>query len=325
VKNTLITWLEGIFGVMAVNNVVHVNECGLPLNAIRWLETHHQSKAFERKQMIRDLQLQRGSFVVDAGCGPGLWTPLLAQAIGPTGYILGVDISSEALVTAQRRSAYRSYRQQVQYKRADLEQLPVEYGTADTIFSANVSQYLSDPVTTFAAMGRYLAPNGRLVIKDIDFGTMRFQAIDPALQTRVFHARERWEQERVNHGYAFEDSWVGSKLAGYLRAAGYEDVEEKTYRIIRHCPLPTNFRHYLQGIAEWFTCEGAPFLAHEDITNWKQSFFSETENVFGMDTFLFEETEFMVTGTWHGQTPRFYIDMQKEASSPAESLLVPMG
>ena len=40
---------------MATNNTVHVNECGLPLNAIEWLETHHYSKSAEREQMIRDL------------------------------------------------------------------------------------------------------------------------------------------------------------------------------------------------------------------------------------------------------------------------------
>ncbi len=307
---------------MAVNNVVHVNECGLPLNAINWLETHHQSKAFERKQMIHDLQLQHGSFVVDAGCGPGLWTPLLAQAIGPEGHILGVDISPEALVTAQRRSVHRSYRRQVQYKRAYLENLPIEYGAADTIFSANVSQYLSDPVATFAAMGRYLAPGGRLIIKDIDFGTMRFQAIDPSLQSRVFHAREKWEKERIEQGYSFEDSWVGSKLASYLRAAGYEDVQEKTYHVVRRFPLPLNFRNYVQGIAEWFVCEGAPVLANEDVTKWLQCFFSPTENVFNMDTFLFEETEFVVSGSRHAPTSRFYIDMQKEVASLEESLLV---
>ncbi|MBV9615933.1 MAG: methyltransferase domain-containing protein [Ktedonobacteraceae bacterium] len=310
---------------MAVNHIVHVNECGLPLNAINWLETHHQSKAFERKQMIHDLQLHQNSFVVDAGCGPGLWTPLLAQAIGPAGYILGVDISPEALITAQRRCAYRPYRHQVQYKHADLEQLPIEYGTADTIFSANVSQYLSDPITTFAAMGRYLAPNGRLVIKDIDFGTMHFHGIDSTLQSHVFQTRALWEQERIKQGYAFEDSWVGSKLVGYLRDAGYDNVEEKTYRIVRHYPLPNNFRQYLQGIAEWFVCEGAPFLSSEDVTKWLQCFFSATENVFDLATFCFEETEFVVTGTWHRPIPRFYLDMQQEIPAREESLLTPLG
>src|SRR6266568_3047144 len=162
-------WSEGQGKVMAVDNVVHVNECGLPLNAIEWLETHHQSKAFERECMIRDQHIAQGSFVVDAGCGPGLWTPLLAEVIGPQGQIVGVDVSAEALVTAQRRSRGQWYRRQVQYKLAALEDLPVAPGSTDVIFSANVSQYLPEPVDTFAAMGPYLTNGGGMVIKDIDF------------------------------------------------------------------------------------------------------------------------------------------------------------
>src|SRR5262245_23367577 len=110
---------------MAVNKIVYVNEYGLPLNAIDWLVRHHRSKAPEREQMIRDLQIESSSLVIDAGCGPGLWIPLLAHAIGPEGRIIGIDISAEALVTAQRRGVGKWYQNQVQYKQAALEQLPV--------------------------------------------------------------------------------------------------------------------------------------------------------------------------------------------------------
>ena len=301
---------------MAVNKVVHVNECGLPLNANEWLEMHHHSKALERGQMIRDLQLKQGCFVVDAGCGPGLWTPLLAQSIGPEGRILGIDISPEALVTAQKRSQDTWYRQQIQYKLATMDQIPVDLGEADVIFSANVSQYLPNPVETFAAMGPYLAPGGHLAIKDIDFGTMRFHNIDPGLQARVFQARERWELMRVEEGYTFEDSWVGSKLAGYLRAAGYKDVQERTYRIIRHYPLLEHYRTYLQGIAEWFVCEGAPFLDGEDVTSWLQCFLHATENVLEQETFACEETEYLVTGVWNLPQAPCHFDMCQEKELP---------
>jgi ubiquinone/menaquinone biosynthesis C-methylase UbiE len=308
---------------MAVNHVVHVNECGLPLNAIEWLVTHHQSKATERGQMIRDLHLKPGCFVVDAGCGPGLWTPLLAQAIGPTGQIIGIDISPEALVTAQRRSTNKWYRHQVQYKHASLEQPPIERGSADIIFSANVSQYLSDPVSTFAAMGPYLVDGGRLIIKDIDFGTMRFYNLDASLQGRVFAARSRWEQERVSQGYAFEDSWVGSKLAGYLRSAGFSDVQEHTYRIQRNYPLPKNFRSYVQCIAEWFVCEGSPHLSREDVADWLRCFQHKTDNVFDKDNFVSEETEYMVSGVWHGGAVEHYFDMHVETTfAPVSPLLL---
>ena len=294
---------------MAVNNLVHVNESGLPLNAIEWLETHHRSKMPEREQMIRDLRLKKGSYVVDAGCGPGLWTPLLARAIGRQGRITGVDISPAALITAQQRSQEQWYRHHVQYKQGVLEQLPVRRASADVIFSANVSQYLPDPVGTFAAMGQYLKHDGQLIIKDIDFGTMRFYNIDPTLQARVLQAREQWEQQRVDAGYAYEDSWVGSKLAEYMRAAGYTEIEEKSYRITRRYPVPEAFRFYLQGIAEWFVCEGAPLLEQAYHKQWLQLFLDGEQCALDKETFVSEETEYIVTGIWRNSPPtpvKFY-------------------
>src|SRR5438874_13746493 len=88
---------------MAVNDPLHVNEGGLPLNAIQWLETHHRSKTPEREQMIRDIYFKHGSYIVDAGCGPGLWTPLLARAIGYQERLLGFVFPPEDLVTDSNR------------------------------------------------------------------------------------------------------------------------------------------------------------------------------------------------------------------------------
>ncbi len=295
---------------MVVNRAVHVNEGGLPLNAVEWLVTHHESKLAERSQVVRDLQLKVGSLVVDAGCGPGVWTPLLAEAIGPRGHILGVDISLEALVTAQKRNCHAPYRSQVRYKRAVLEQLPLEYASADSIFSANVSQYLTHPVETFAAMGPYLAPGGRLIVKDIDFGSLRFSLVDPALQERVFCARQLWEKERPLHGYAFEDSWVGPKLAAYLAKAGYHDVQTRTYHVVRQAPLMANFAHYVRGVAEWFVCEDAPYLPRQDVETWLRCFFNEQESILMRDGFTYEETEYVVTGVWQPSLLQTYCNQQ---------------
>ncbi len=295
---------------MAIENPVHVNECGLPLNAIEWLVTHHRSKLVEREEMIQDLHLQQGSRIVDAGCGPGLWTPMLARAIGPRGHIMGVDLSAEALVTARQRSQGEWYECQVSYKQGSMEHLPVPKNSIHTIFSANVSQYLPDPVKVFAMMGRYLLPGGRLVIKDIDFGTMHFSTVDPALQARVFQARAHWEKQRLlEEGYLFEDSWVGSKLAAYLREAGYEDIQEKKYCIVRSAPLDPDFHLYLQGITDWFVCEGAPCLTQAEKKHWLQCFADGKGCAFDQETFTYEETEYVVTGIWPTRSARSYTDM----------------
>jgi ubiquinone/menaquinone biosynthesis C-methylase UbiE len=294
---------------MAIENPVYVNEGGLPLNAIEWLETHHRSKLTEREQMLQDLQLPRGGCIVDAGCGPGLWTPLLARAIGPDGLIIGVDVSAEALMTAQKRSLGTEYQDQVSYQQSSLECLPVPHTSISTIFSANVSQYLPEPAQTFATLGHYLEPGGRLIVKDIDFGTMHFHTLDPCLQERVFLARAQWEQKRPAEGFPFEDSWVGSKLAAYFRAAGYEQVEEKRYRIFRHAPLTRDFRTYLKGIARWFVCEEAPYLAQTDLQQWLHCFMDDEACVLDQEGFCFEETEYLVTGIWPRSSTVCYCDM----------------
>ena len=283
---------------MVNSNVAHTNDRGLPFNSIEWLEKHHQIKIYEREQMIRDLSIEQGSFVVDAGCGPGLWTPFLAQAIGPAGRILGVDISPTALITAQERATKAYYRQQVQYKFASLEQLPLSHGEANLIFTANVSQYFPDPVATFAAIGPYLKQGGRLVVKDVDLGTMHFYNVNLGLQMRVLQAHMRKNQEQVAYGYPFEDHSVGSKLAGYLRAAGYKDVQEKPYRIKRSFPLSENCQFYLQETADWLVSEGSPYLSHDDKTNWLQCFCDSSSCVLDIEDFAYEEYEYVVSGVW---------------------------
>ena len=58
-----------------------------------------------RRQAVQALNLQRGDTVVEVGCGTGLNFPLLRQAVGPEGKIIGTDITDAMLVQAQERVA----------------------------------------------------------------------------------------------------------------------------------------------------------------------------------------------------------------------------
>jgi hypothetical protein len=87
-------------------------------------------------------------------------------------------------------------------------------------------------------------------------------------------------------------------LVAYLCAAGYKDVEERTYLIVRRCPLSDDARFYLRGIAEWFVCEGAPYLSREDVVLWLNTFDDTVSTVLDQEDFVSEETEYVVSGVW---------------------------
>jgi ubiquinone/menaquinone biosynthesis C-methylase UbiE len=57
-----------------------------------------------RRRIVDALPLARGDTVLDVGCGTGLCVPMLAERVGPTGAVVGVDESAQMLELARRRT-----------------------------------------------------------------------------------------------------------------------------------------------------------------------------------------------------------------------------
>jgi SAM-dependent methyltransferase len=66
-------------------------------------DTRSQVARRERREIINRLRLRPGDVVVDVGCGTGLCFPAILDAIGPTGYLVGVDQSAAMLDRARGR------------------------------------------------------------------------------------------------------------------------------------------------------------------------------------------------------------------------------
>lgn len=56
-----------------------------------------------RQKAVNALQLQRGSRVLDVGCGPGGTFPYLVEAVGASGQVVGVEVSPEVAINARKR------------------------------------------------------------------------------------------------------------------------------------------------------------------------------------------------------------------------------
>ncbi len=65
---------------------------GLELIDVSWLADHHVTKLQERQHMVDDLQFKPGEVILDLGCGPGLWSQMIAEYVQPNGRVVGVDL-----------------------------------------------------------------------------------------------------------------------------------------------------------------------------------------------------------------------------------------
>lgn len=106
------------------------------------------------------LNIPQGGVVLDVGCGPGNVAASLADAAGPYGLALGLDIAEPMLARAVR--AYS--RPNVGFLRADAQRLPLRDDTVDAVVSIAVLQVVPDPASAVAEFWRVLRPGGRLAL-----------------------------------------------------------------------------------------------------------------------------------------------------------------
>jgi len=191
-------------------------------------ELRDRELAFFGDAVLRAAAARAGDRVVDIGCGCGATSLALAAAVGPRGFVLGVDISKPMLARAAERATGLS---QVRFELTDAATSRFD-GSAQVVVSRFGVMFFDDPGAAFANIRHALAPSGRLAfvcwrsLAENAWMNVTFQAVRPLVpSTRPSPAAD------APGPLAFADP---IRVRSILEGAGFKEV---SFQALDH-PMP---------------------------------------------------------------------------------------
>jgi demethylmenaquinone methyltransferase/2-methoxy-6-polyprenyl-1,4-benzoquinol methylase len=211
------------------------------------------------RAITQALQLPAGSCGLDAGCGIGLQTQLLLEAVGPDGQVTGLDINPELLAYGRGLARRAGVSDQVSFQAGRVERLPFEDQQFDWVWSADCVGYPAGDLAPFLGeLIRVLKPGGSGILLG-------------------------WSSQQLLPGYALLEARLNATCSGYLpflegnspathflrtpqwmRQAGLEEIRSQTFISDIQAPLGKEMRAALQLLFEMLWGEPQPRVSAED-------------------------------------------------------------
>lgn len=168
------------------------------------------------------LGIEQGQVVLDLGCGPGADLPAFAEAVGPTGLVLGLDNDPQAIEQARRLNGGPA---PIDVRHADVHVTGLPDRSVDRAHTDRVLQHVEDPLAVLCEARRVLRPNSYAVFAEPDWDTLIIDSDDLEMPRRY----RRFVVERV-----VRNSCIGRQLSGLAHYAGF--------LVDRIIPVTTVFR-----------------------------------------------------------------------------------
>jgi arsenite methyltransferase len=153
--------------------------------------------------------LQAGQTVLDLGSGGGIDCFLAARQVGPSGHVIGVDMTPD-MIDSARANAARIGAANVEFRLGEIEHLPITNETVDVVISNCVINLSPDKPQVFREAYRVLKPGGRLAVSDI--------VTRVPLPPEITQNLDAWAA-------CVAGAWVDQDYVAAIEAAGFEKVK----------------------------------------------------------------------------------------------------
>lgn len=215
--------------------------------------------------MIKALRLRKGSHGLDAGCGIGLPALLLAEAIGPTGHVTGLDLSTAFLRYAEKMVMASGFSNQIFFQEGDVSKLSFPNDSFDWAWSVDCAGYpVGDLLPLLRELARVVKPGGAVIIL-------------------------AWSSQCLLPGYPLLEARLNATCSGlapfvtgkrpeahFLRAlrsfneAGLKEAEGKTFVGDVQAPMSADLRGALVTVFEMLWGERQPEVSPEDWAEYQR-------------------------------------------------------
>lgn len=205
----------------------------------------------ELRSLIAKLPLEPTHCVLDAACGDGFYTRLLAERVAPAGMVVGLDVNQAYLGIAQRQVRVSEKSSRVCWICGTVEHSPLHGGEFDLVWLAQSLFSLPEPRTVVQGLAQLVRPGGIVALLEND--TLH-QALFPWPVSLEIALRAAERRFLARHERPSSKFYVGRRLLALCAEAGLEPVSCEAQASTRTGPFSPEterfFREYLRRLGE---------------------------------------------------------------------------
>tara|TARA_B110000967_G_C18821907_1_gene529162 strand:+ start:70 stop:873 length:804 start_codon:yes stop_codon:yes gene_type:complete len=179
------------------------------------------TKIFDNRSLKMDYRtlepiLEKGMVVLDVGCGTGSISKDIANTVGQSGTVIGIDTTEKFIESG--KESYKAV-QNLELIHCDL----FEFQTSqkfDLITAARTLQWLSNPKEALLKMKSLLKPNGEISILDYNHTTIEWKPEPPTSMKKFYKTFLKWRSD------AGMNNAIADTLSNLMKEIGLVDIKK---------------------------------------------------------------------------------------------------